>query len=129
MMNILGIGTDICNSRRVKSLLQKHSRLKDKIFTNNEIIKSKKIKKKHLFFAKRFAAKEAFSKALGVGISKGVKFKDIEVVNDKNGKPKIKLLGVTAKIASAILKRKKFSIYLSLSDDYPFAIATVILTK
>ena len=67
-MNILGIGTDICNSKRIKSLLQKHNRLKGKIFTNKEITNSNKIKKKHLFFAKRFAAKEAFSKALGIGM-------------------------------------------------------------
>ncbi len=128
-MNILGIGTDICNSKRIQSLLKKNNRFKNKIFTNKEINKSKRVKKKHLFFAKRFAAKEAFSKALGFGISRGIQFKDIEVTNNNYGKPKIKLLGQTAKITSKILKRKKFGIYLSLSDDFPFAIATVILTK
>ena len=128
-MNILGIGTDICNSKRIQSLLKKNNKFKNKIFTIKEINKSKRIKKKHLFFAKRFAAKEVFSKALGIGISRGIQFKDIEVINNNYGKPKIKLLGQTAKITSKILKRKKFGIHLSLSDDFPFAIATVILTK
>ena len=127
-MNIIGNGVDIIENSRIKKSIKKKDFL-NRIFSKHEIDESKKIKNKVNFFAKRFAAKEAFSKALGIGISKGIQFKDIEVTNNNDGKPKIKLLGQTAKITSKILKRKKFIIHLSLSDDFPFAIATVILTK
>ena len=78
-------------------------------------------------YAKRFAAKEAFSKALGLGISKGISFNEIIVFNIKSGKPSIRLLGTTKKIIHKILKKKKINIFLSLSDDKPFALATVII--
>ena len=77
-----------------------------------------------VYDAKRLIGREFNDPSL----QRDMKTLSYDVVNS-NGKPKIKLLGTTAKKASAILKRKKFSIYLSLSDDYPFAIATVILTK
>ena len=128
-MNIHGIGTDIVNIKRIKGAFNKNKNFKKRIFTSFEISSCEKRKNKINCFAKRFAAKEAFSKALGIGISRGIQFKDIEVINNNYGKPKIKLLGQTAKITSKILKRKKFGIHLSLSDDFPFAIATVILTK
>ena len=79
-------------------------------------------------YAKRFAAKEAFSKAIGTGISSGINFKEIIVYNIKTGKPKIKLLGNTKKIVNKIINKKKFNIYISLSDDKPFAIATVVIS-
>ena len=127
-MNIYGIGTDIVSVDRIKGSL-KNKKFINRIFNEKEILKCKKINNYTNCYAKRFAAKEAFSKALGIGISRGIQFKDIEVINNNYGKPKIKLLGQTAKITSKILKRKKFGIHLSLSDDFPFAIATVILTK
>ena len=81
-------------------------------------------------FSKRFAAKEAFSKALGLGISMGLKFKEIEVINDKFGKPNINISGNSKKVIDKLLKKKKFKTMLSLSDDNPYAVATVIiLTK
>ena len=80
------------------------------------------------FYAKRFAAKEALSKALGTGIRKGINFKDIEVLNDRYGKPTIKLKGTTALFLKKKIKQKKYSIYLSLSDDKPWAQATVIIS-
>ena len=79
-------------------------------------------------FAKRFAAKEAFSKALGTGISNGVNFNEIIVHNIKSGKPNIMLLGNTKKIVNKIIKKKKFNVFLSLSDDKPFALATVVIS-
>ena len=79
-------------------------------------------------FAKRFAAKEAFAKALGTGISNGIKFNEIVIHNIKSGKPSIKLLGNTKKIIKRILRNKKFNTFISLSDDKPFALATVIIT-
>ena len=80
------------------------------------------------FFAKRYAAKEALSKALGTGIRQGINFKDIEITNNNFGKPSIKLKGATASFLNKKLKSKKYSIYLSLSDDLPWAQATVIIS-
>ena len=78
-------------------------------------------------YAKRFAAKEAFSKALGTGISNGISFNEIIVMNNKNGKPFIKLKGKTSKIVKKKLK-KKANIFLSLSDEEKYAIAFVTIS-
>ena len=80
------------------------------------------------YYAKRFAAIEAFSKALGTGIRKGINLKDIEISNNYHGKPSIKLKGETAIFLKKKIKKKKYSIYLSLSDDLPWAQATVIIS-
>ena len=80
------------------------------------------------FYAKRFAAKEAFSKALGTGINKDVSLKNIEVFNDLLGKPEIKLKGNLDYILKKRMKKNKYKIYLSLSDDAPWAQATVIIS-
>jgi len=87
-------------------------------------------KKKDSFkcYAKRFAAKEAFAKALGLGISKGLKFKEIEIKNNKLGQPFINVLGNSKKIVNKLLNKRLFKIHLSISDDNSFTIATVILT-
>tara|TARA_Y100000590_G_scaffold138641_1_gene158732 strand:- start:5965 stop:6357 length:393 start_codon:yes stop_codon:yes gene_type:complete len=128
-MKIFGIGTDIVNVQRMKKSLSKNgSNFKNKIFSKNEIIYCEKRKNSHTFFAKRFAAKEALSKALGTGIRKGINFKNIEISNDKYGKPSIKLKGTTAKFLKKKIKTKKYSIYISLSDDAPWAQATVIIS-
>ena len=81
-----------------------------------------------MFYAKRFAAKEALSKALGTGIRKGINFKNIEISNNNFGKPSIKLTGSTASYLKKQIKDKKYSIYPSLSDDAPWAQATVIIS-
>ena len=72
--------------------------------------------------------KRPFQKALGIGISKGINFKEITIHNIRSGKPKIILLGKTKKIVSTLIKKKNFNIYLSLSDDKPFAIALTIIS-
>ena len=128
-MKIFGIGTDIVNIKRMKKTLKgKNSSFKKKIFSKNEIIYCEKKKNPFSFYAKRFAAKEALSKALGTGIRNGVNFKDIEILNDNFGKPSIKLKGSTANFIKKKIKNKKYSIYLSLSDDVPWAQATVIVS-
>ena len=127
-MKIFGIGTDIVNIKRIEKLLKKNSTFKKKIFTNEEINYCQKKNNPFSYFAKRFAAKEAFSKALGTGIVKDVNFKNIQVSNNKNGKPFIKLKGDTAIFFKRKIKSKKSSIYLSLSDDLPWAQATVIIS-
>jgi len=101
---------------------------KKKIFSKNEINYCEKKKNPYSYYAKRFAAKEALSKALGTGIRKGINFKSIEICNDSYGKPSIKLLGATERFLKKKIKKKKYSIYLSLSDDEPWAQAAVIIS-
>ena len=128
-MKILGIGTDIINIKRMRNFVKKNKRnFKERIFSKNEIIYCDKKKDPYSYYAKRFAAKEALSKALGTGIRKGINFKDIEISNDNLGKPKIRLKGSTANFLKKKIKTKKYYIYLSLSDDSPWAQATVIIS-
>ena len=128
-MKIFGIGTDIVNIKRIeKSLKRSGSSFKNNIFSKNEINYCEKKKNSASFYAKRFAAKEALSKALGTGIRKGIKFKNIEILNDSYGKPSIQLKGAVDVYLKKKIKNKKYSIYLSLSDDIPWAQATVIVS-
>ena len=128
-MKIFGIGTDIVNIKRMEKSLKRHgTKFKDSIFSKNEILYCEKKKNSGAFYAKRFAAKEALSKALGTGIRKDIKFKNIEIRNDSYGKPSIQLKGAVDNYLKKKLKRKKYNIYLSLSDDKPWAQATVIIS-
>ena len=105
-MNIFGIGTDIVSIERIQNSLKNKNFLK-RIFNKKEILKCKKIKNSTNCFAKRFAAKEAFSKALGTGISNGINFNEIIILNKKSGKPYINVIGQTKKILNKKLKKKK----------------------
>jgi len=128
-MRIFGIGTDIVNIKRMEKSLMRHGKkFKNNIFSKNEINYCEKKRNPAPFFAKRFAAKEALSKALGTGIRKDIKFKNIEVTNDIYGKPSIKLKGATNMYLKKKIKNKRYSIHLSLSDDKPWAQATVIIS-
>ena len=128
-MKIFGIGTDIVNVERIKKILKKKgNNFKKRVFSKKEIFYCENKIKSYTYFAKRFAAKEALSKALGTGIRKGIDFKDIEVINDKFGKPKINLKGSVNNYLKRKIKNKKYFIYLSLSDDIPWAQATVIIS-
>ena len=128
-MKIFGIGTDIVNIKRMEKFLKRSgSRFKNRIFSKKEIIYCDKKKNSSAYYAKRFAAKEALTKALGTGIRKGINFKHIEIINDSLGKPSIQLMGSTNNFLKRKTKNKKYSIYLSLSDDTPWAQATVIIT-
>ena len=128
-MKIFGIGTDIINIKRMeKSLKQYGNKFKDNIFSKNEIAYCEKKKNSGASYAKRFAAKEALSKALGTGIRKDIKFKHIEILNDSYGKPSIRLKGAVKDFLKKKIKKKKYNIYLSLSDDKPWAQATVIIS-
>ena len=127
-MKTLGIGVDIVqNSRIRKSITNKNFLLR--IFTNYEINKSKKIKNKTAFFSKRFAAKEAFSKALGTGFRETLNFKDISITNNKNGKPSIKINNKLHNLINKKFKTKKINVLLSISDESEHSIAFVILEK
>ena len=125
-MKIFGVGIDIINTNRIKRSI-KQKKFINRLFNKTEIDKCERMKNKEYCYAKRFAAKEAFSKAIGTGITKGINLNEIIVQNNKNGKPNIKLTGKTKIIISKMIK-KKFNVLLTLSDDKPFAIATVIIS-
>ena len=128
-MKIFGIGTDIVNIKRIDLSLKKHGSIfKKRIFSKREISYCDKKKNSSAFYAKRFAAKEAFSKALGTGIRKGIDLKNIEISNNAHGKPSILLKGKIANYLKKKIKSKKYYIHLSLSDDKPWAQATVIIS-
>jgi len=127
-MSIIGIGVDIVNNNRIKKLL-KNKKFVERIFTYNEQIYSRKLKNKINFFSKRFAAKEAFSKATGYGISKKLHFNDIEVRNSKSGKPSINLNKRTILFLKRKFNVKSFKTNLSLSDEKNYSIAYVIIEK
>ena len=127
-MRALGIGVDIIDNLRIKKSIT-NKKFISRIFSNDEIIRSKKIINKAAFFSKRFAAKEAFSKALGTGFRKGLNFNDISIINDKYGKPSIKLNNKLQNIIKKRFKTKKVNVYLSISDEKKHSIAFVILEK
>ena len=126
-MNIFGIGTDIVSVDRIKNSL-KNKKFISRIFNEKEISKCKKNNNSINCYAKRFAAKEAFSKALGTGISKGINFNQIVVLNEKSGKPYISIIGQTKKILKKKFKRQKSKISLSLSDEKKYAVAFVTIS-
>ena len=126
-MSIYGIGTDIVSIKRIKSSL-KNKNFIERIYNYQEVLKCKKAVNQHNCYAKRFAAKEAFSKALGTGISNGINFNEITVLNNKSGKPYIKLKGETKKKIIKMFKQKKTKISLSLSDERDYAVAFVTIS-
>ena len=120
---IIGIGTDIIQTDRVVKAMESKG-FKEKVFSENEILYCEKKANSAESFAARFAAKEAFFKALGTGWRGGIAFNEVEVVNDELGKPAIELLGETFTI---VQKREIRHIHVSLSHVKEMAIATVIL--
>ena len=126
-MQIFGIGTDIVKVNRIKNSL-KNKLFLSRVFNKNEILNCKRKSNSFSCYSKRFAAKEAFSKALGTGISKGIRFNEILVLNEKNGKPYIKIINNTKKIVEKTLKKKKYKISLSLSDEKNYAVAFVTIS-
>ncbi len=124
-MNIHGIGTDIVNIKRIKEVFNKNKNFKKRIFTSFEINVCEKRANKINCFAKRFAAKEALFKA--VGIRNQLQFNDVEIKNNSTGLPSFHIKGNSLKNLKKIFKNKKFKIHLSLSDDEPWAVATAII--
>ena len=127
-MNIIGNGVDIVDNTRIKNAIKNKSFV-SRVFTVNEINKSKNLNNKTNYYAKRFAAKEAFVKALGEGFRNNINFSDIDVTNDKKGKP---IINISTKIKKFLKKKfnlNKFKIFLSLSDEKKYSIAYVIINK
>jgi|TARA_B110000438_G_C15763680_1_gene628511 holo-[acyl-carrier protein] synthase len=127
-MKILGIGVDIVENLRIKKSLKNISFL-NRIFTSSEILLGKKIKDKTSYYAKRFAAKEAFSKSIGTGFRNGLNFKDISITNNKLGKPSFIITNKIKKIIKKQFKVSTFNFFLSISDEKKYSIAYVVLQK
>ncbi|HHE64726.1 MAG: holo-[acyl-carrier-protein] synthase [Candidatus Cloacimonadota bacterium] len=123
---IFGIGIDIIEVPRVEKLTKKDDKFVKKIFTQTEIDYCRKFKNSSQNFAGRFAVKEAFMKAMGTGFSNGVKFSEIETVNDKLGKPEIVLYGGTKDKFSE--RNLKFS-HVSIAHLKDYATAVVVIEK
>ena len=127
---IVGLGSDLCNIERIeKSLARFGARFEHRIFT--EIERAKAARRpftKAGTYAKRFAAKEAFSKAVGTGFKAGVFMKDIGVVNARSGAPTLALTGgAKARLDALIPEGHAANIHLTLTDDHPWAQAFVII--
>ncbi len=127
-MDIIGNGVDIIKNSRIKSSLKIKGFL-NRIFTKKEIKQGKKLKNKINFYAKRFAAKEAFVKAIGTGFRSDINFIDIEIKNYKNGKPYVSLSKKLKNFLKKKFKIQKFKVFLSLSDEKDYSIAFVVVDK
>ncbi len=126
---IIGIGNDLIDIRRVEKTLARHGeRFTNRIFTDIERTKSDRRLKRAASYAKRFAAKEACSKALGTGLSRGVYWRDMGVVNLPGGKPTLALTGGAAlRLAEITPDGHDADIHLTITDDFPLAQAIVII--
>ena len=125
-MKILGIGVDIIQNKRIKASIRNH-KFKDRIFSSKELKLSNYSKNKIGFFSKRFAAKEAFAKALGTGFRNNLNFKDIEIMNDKLGKPYYAKTKKITKIIRKEFRVKNFNCFLSISDEKEYSTAFTII--
>ena len=127
-MKILGIGVDIVENKRIQKSI-KNPLFKKRIYSSKELKQSNAANNKAAYFSKRFAAKEAFSKALGTGFRMNLNFKDIEVVNNKMGKPYYVKNKKITNIIKKKFKIKKFSFFLSISDEKNYSTAFAIIQK
>jgi holo-[acyl-carrier protein] synthase len=126
---IIGIGNDTIDIRRVEKVLDRHGeRFTLRIFTDIEVLKSERRHQRAASYAKRFAAKEACSKALGTGIRGGVFWRDMGVVNLPSGKPTMQLTGGAAeRLAELTPPGHRPEIHVTITDDFPLAQALVII--
>ncbi|KHL26432.1 4'-phosphopantetheinyl transferase [Croceibacterium mercuriale] len=127
---IIGLGSDLCNIERIQAALDRHGdRFEQRCFTDVERARAaKRPLTRAGTYAKRFAAKEAFSKAVGTGFSRGVFMKDIGVVNTPSGAPTLALAGgAAARLAELTPAGHEMVVHLTLTDDHPWAQAFIIL--
>jgi holo-[acyl-carrier protein] synthase len=128
---ILGIGSDLCNIERIQNSLDRFGdRFTNRVFTETERRKAEgRPFTRAGTYAKRFAAKEAFSKAVGTGFKRGVFMRDIGVVNKMSGQPTLELTGGAKERLDAMTPEGHLAqIHLTMTDDHPFAQAFVIIT-
>ncbi len=127
-MKILGIGVDVIENKRIHYLIKNKDFIK-RTFGKKEVKLSKKISNKTNYYAKRFAAKEAFAKSLGTGFRNNLNLKDIEIFNDKIGKPYYLKSKKMNNIINNTFKVKKYDLFLSISDEKDYSVAFTILQK
>ena len=126
---IIGLGSDLCDIRRIEDTLQKFGeRFTNRLFTDIERARSERKADRAASYAKRFAAKEACSKALGTGIRGGVFWRDMGVANLKSGQPTLVLTnGAAERLARMTPPGMKAVVHLTMTDDHPYAQAFVII--
>ena len=125
-MKTIGIGVDIVENKRIKSSI-KNKKFVLRTFGKDEILNTEKKLNKANYLSKRFAAKEALAKAIGTGFRDGLNFKDIQVLNNKLGKP---YYVINSKLKNLIKKKKKvrdFNLFLSISDEKEYSVAFAII--
>ena len=127
---IIGIGSDLIDIRRIEKTLERFGeRFINRIYTEVEITKSERRRQRAASYAKRFAAKEACSKALGTGLSRGVFWRDMGVVNLPGGKPSMRLTnGALTRLDMLIPAGMAAQIDITITDDYPLAQAFVVIS-
>ena len=127
---ILGLGSDLIDIRRVEKSIERFgARFLDRIFTEVERAKSDKRANRAASYAKRFAAKEACSKALGTGLNRGVFWRDMGVVNQPGGKPTLRLTGGALRRLEELTPKGHMAVIdLTMTDDFPLAQAIVIIS-
>ncbi len=125
-MKILGIGVDIIENKRISNSVRS-LKFKKRIFSDKELKQASQFKTKTNYFSKRFAAKEAFAKALGTGFRKNLNFKDIEIINNKIGKPDFKKNKKITKLIQKKFKVKNYDCFLSISDENDYSTAFAII--
>ena len=125
-MKVLGIGVDIIENKRIKNSI-KNLKFKKRIYSSKEITQSILSKNKVGYFSKRFAAKEAFAKALGTGFRGNLNFNDIEIINDKMGKPYYLKTKKITELIQMKFKIKKYNCFLSISDEKNYSTAFTII--
>ena len=126
---IVGIGSDLCDIRRIERSLERFGdRFTHRVFTEGERARSDRRAARAPFYARRFAAKEACSKALGTGMSHGVFWRDMEVVNLPGGRPTLRLTnGAAERLAALMPPGHRPVVHVTLTDDPPLAQAFVII--
>ncbi|MCW3837204.1 holo-ACP synthase [Sphingomonas canadensis] len=127
---IIGLGSDLCNIDRIRKSLERFGeRFENRVFTETELAKAaRRPHTRAATLAKRFAAKEAFSKAVGTGFSQGVFMKDIGVVNARSGAPTLMLTGgARARLDALVPEGHRAVVHLTLTDDDPWAYAMVMV--
>ena len=125
-MKILGIGVDIIENNRIKNSI-KNPKFKKRIYSSKELTQSVLSKNKVGYFSKRFAAKEAFAKALGTGFRGNLNFNDIVIINDKMCKPYYLYTKKITKLIQMKFKINKFNCFLSISDEKDYSTAFAII--
>ena len=127
---IIGLGSDLCNIERIQNSLDRFGdRFLNRVFTETERAKAEgRPFTRAGTYAKRFAAKEAFSKAVGTGFKRGVFMRDIGVVNKRSGEPTLALTGGAKERLDALIPQGHAAyIHLTMTDDHPFALAVVVI--